>query len=83
MVVSIPFASEAAVLLVLAAALVLMVFQSQPVSRRRVIASILFVVVAVGCKVLADGDVPIMNPCRDIEPYSVLWWFLGCWSLPG
>lgn len=23
----------------------------------------------------------IVNPCADIQPYSVLWWVMGCWLL--
>jgi hypothetical protein len=45
--------------------------------------AVVLVLVAVTCKVLADGDVPVNNPCKDIDPGSWLWWFLGCWSLPG
>jgi hypothetical protein len=77
------YAAEASVVFVVGMAILLMVFQGQSVSRRRMAGAVVLVLVAVTCKVLADGDVPVNNPCKDIDPGSWLWWFLGCWSLPG
>jgi Ca2+/Na+ antiporter len=76
------YAAEASVVFVVGMAILLMVFQAQSVSRRRMVGAVVLVLVAVTCKVLADGDVPVGNPCKDVDPNSWLWWFLGCWSLP-
>jgi hypothetical protein len=82
MFVSVPYAAEC-IAAVLGVSLLMLVFQAQSVSRRRLVGAVVLVLVAVTCKVLADGDVPVSNPCKDIDPGSWLWWFLGCWSLPG
>jgi Ca2+/Na+ antiporter len=83
MVVSLPYAAEASIVFVVGMAILLMVIQAQSVSRRRMVAAVVMVLVAVTCKVMADGDIPVGNPCYGIDPDSWLWWILGCWSLPG
>ena len=75
--------SEWQVLALMVGAAALFLFQAQSVSRRRIVAAVALIVVAIGCKVLADGDIYILDPCAAFVRYSWEWWLYGCWSLPG
>jgi multisubunit Na+/H+ antiporter MnhB subunit len=61
-----------------AGALLLLVYQAQPVSRRRFV-TVLGLAIAVGA-VAVLGEI---TPCRILEEGSFLWYLYGCWALPG
>jgi hypothetical protein len=58
----------------------LMLVQSQHVSRRRLISAVLVLVLGLSCAVYAQQ--PVYDYCKELEPYSALWWLYGCWGIP-
>lgn len=71
---------HAAVLIGCAALLI--VWQSQEISRTRIVTACVLVALVIGCQVLFADQV-VLNPCDVYEKYSWEWWFFGCWGLPG
>jgi hypothetical protein len=82
MYVSTTFGMAWQVAAVIGFGVLLLVFHAQNISRRRLIASVCLMVLAVGCAVYADGgDLVIYNYCKDLEPWSAAWILGGCWAL--
>lgn len=64
--------TDAAWVLFALSCVVVIVFQAQPVTKRR----LLFAVAALAAT--AAGVLIVQNPCAIVEPGSWEWYFLGC-----
>lgn len=69
--------SEWLTLATIATGLILVAFQVDRLSRRRMLMAAALVC-AMGVYVLAE-DAIVMDPCYWLEPYSWEWWFWSCW----